>query len=1150
MPNIAIICSIERLFGPYGQLSKAAYFGMNLSAAIVGTQADVTAANKTFTVPWTWNLTGLKAWVGTSADPNQGQEVAVTLVPHDPIQRPDLITNALLNEPMQGPGAWLFHEAPESAASFDAKSWHSLLAHASTYPAPVPQSLNLALHFSIANLPAAGNLFVAPILDAGGAGNPITVIQAPSMPAAVQPTIPIVQAAAPGKIGFAKWNYVAPPAGQLPIAGYVNQIDLAEQPAKGDFIDFGNLWIKGVQQTEDWRAQLESRVAEAFDLSRAILDFAKSASLAPAAIADPFFASLHDRANAGLFFAPDGSSLARYLVDQCQAAIGDSSPSLPFVQALDTYEAALTLQDWEALLSQTIPEGPSIKIATIVALEAWWGLLADDGVLARLIYAQWQSAVKAAPQPVQDFWNKISGTLQNQVLPSIQLRKRYALATIGNLSNTAPDAAHGLWQLIATGANGIKANLTDYLVRYAKGRFGGGDASDQKRYEFFFPQKVAPIPADPTGFLTKFAGDFFQNVIQPPGSSDSQQPGQAAPMSTPAPTGITLQLDTITAVDDAADFQRKMTGAGVLMRKKGGTWRCLNVAAPYTRTVDSATGTATDAAMFPKGSVVPYRLDYHKGVRQAFVTYKNHPLVAESPAAPLAGDLQLKDDNSSAPSASLLVYKVDFTADAANPQVSNPWAILPGLFYSDDDRAYEFLPFAMTNSGAIPAELAVPESKGAQGNITPAIPSRIRDDPQTFSPANLAPIEAGYKRRVQVGALRFRDDKGQVLTEKSKLLPLPANAVPKFHDVAPQGETQPLLFLYQGGPAGGDSFIFSVRPPATDINTWDQWVGPGNREQRIRAWADYHANSPQAPVANPVVLDTGRVTFDDPAVTGLQATLSQIWPRNGTNISLPTVPFDKTGSLYQAPAIPVNCSIGAASIKPPSAAGGAIAVQVPANEVWQLSIVPLIAGAAKFEEGVLGIANDGPLAPAAFQAVIEVASPALPAAADIWGSLILPSDNTGASSFSVALKPNLSDPESPWANVRTVELLRQIWRWSGRPFSSFGNYPQNQLDPQPGGKETDAMLWEAEAFGDRDDSDHISISQQVNFASPAQGTEPPVLYTEDLSSDLRTHYYRFALRVTSRYSGILPAPQQTSQVPLVTSEGKGFTIRSEEHTSE
>ena len=104
MPNIAIICSIERLFGPYGQLSKAAYFGMNLSAAIVGTQADVTAANKTFTVPWTWNLTGLKAWVGTSADPNQGQEVAVTLVPHDPIQRPDLITNALLNEPMQGPG--------------------------------------------------------------------------------------------------------------------------------------------------------------------------------------------------------------------------------------------------------------------------------------------------------------------------------------------------------------------------------------------------------------------------------------------------------------------------------------------------------------------------------------------------------------------------------------------------------------------------------------------------------------------------------------------------------------------------------------------------------------------------------------------------------------------------------------------------------------------------------------------------------------------------------------------------------------------------------------------------------------------------------------------------------------------------------------
>jgi hypothetical protein len=1152
MPNIAIICSVERLFGSYGQLSNAAYFGMNLSAALVGQETDVTEANKVFLNPWSWNIIGLKAWVGTAADPNQGQPVVLQLVPPGQIQNRDLIIQALLSERSQGPSSYLFSEGPESP-SFETKTWHSLLAHASTYPAPVPQALNLALHFSIANLPATGNLFVAPILDVGGGDpkNPVTIEQAPAAPAAGKPAITIVPAAAAGQIGFAKWKYVDPPAGQLPMVGYVNPIDVTEQPAKGSFIDFTNLWIKGVEQTENWLPQLESRVAEAFDLARAILDFAKSASLPLTAIRDSFFAALHDRANAGLFFAPDGSCLASYLIKQCQQTLNDKGDPAPLIQALAAYEQKLVLDDWKKLLSKTIPEGPSTDLATETALENWWGLLADDRVLARLIYAQWQNASSPSPR-AQSLWNTIEGTLQNQVLPSVQLRKRYALATIGNLSypapnqTTPPDPAHELWQLIAAGGN-IPANMADLLVRYAKVRFGGGDATDQKRYELLIHPAAAPLPSDPANFLTKFANDFYNNVIKPPEAKDTQESGQAAPMSTPAPPGITLQLDTtdtLSNVKEDEDFQRRMTGAGVLMRKKGGTWRCLNMAAIYSRNG----GSSPDAPIYPTGAVVPYRLDYHNGVRQAFVTYNNHPLVAESPAAPLAGSLQLTDKqptdfDSVAASPSLLVYKIDFSGAASNPQIFSTWAVLPGLFYSGDDQAYEFLAFAMTNSGAIPAELAASETKDAQGNITPAIPWQIRSA-QSFSAANLVPIEAGYKRRVQVGALRLRDDKGQVLTETSKLLPLPDGVVPKFHDLAPSDETQPLLFLYPRGQSGTDSFQFSARPPATDLNTWDQWVGPGNQEQRIRAWADYHTNSPQAPVPNPLALDSNRVTFDDPAVTGLLANLTQRWPANGKKITLQNpVQFDHTTSLYQAPAIPVSCSIGAASLEPPASAGAPLLVQVPANEVWQLSIVPLVAGAAKFESGVLGVAQDGPLPASAFQVVIEVASPQLPSPEEIWSALQLPQSNDGATSFNVTLTPGVSDSDTPWANVRSVELLRQAWRWSGRPFAAFENFPQAQLDPTPGGTETPAMLWEAEAFGERDDSDHIAIPSQVNFVRPIQKTSPPVvLHSEDLSSDLRTHYYRFALRVTSRYSGILSASQQTSQVPLVTPSGNGFTI--------
>ena len=479
-----------------------------------------------------------------------------------------------------------------------------------------------------------------------------------------------------------------------------------------------------------------------------------------------------------------------------------------------------------------------------------------------------------------------------------------------------------------------------------------------------------------------------------------------------------------------------MSGVGVLMRRANKPWRCLNIAAVYT--VDPDTGTQP---VFAGGIVAPYRLNYHNGVRQAFVTYDAHPLVAQSPATNLAGDLQLADGGTGDPQHPIFLYKTDFTGTADAPLVFNDWARLPGLYYSPD-LDFQFLPFVVTNSGAIPAEVAVAET-----DTTLAVPYMIRAQKDFVAGAGLPVASTTYKRRVQPGPLRLRDPKGNPLAKDSKLLPLPSGVFPKYHDL-PEDSGTPLLFLYASENASTSGYSFTVKRPSTGLNNFDRWVGLDPNlsiENRAQIWAAFHEQAPQAPVPTPTNFgEIDNLALDDPAISGFSVKLTPLSSAGKTEPDAQNVLFNRS-IASAAPAIPVNCSIAAGNTASLDTAGGtAVTVTVPANEVWKLVLTPIVEGVNRFETGIL---TSPP--PNVFALVIEAAGTALPTPQAVWDALEIGLPDDLARTIRITLQPKNFTPGDAWSNVKKVEVLRQAWLWSGRPFNQRFQFDNRaDLDPR------------------------------------------------------------------------------------------------------
>jgi hypothetical protein len=534
-----------------------------------------------------------------------------------------------------------------------------------------------------------------------------------------------------------------------------------------------------------------------------------------------FLASLRDLADVGLRKPPDAESLFDYLMSRAKASV--EAKEL-MGKALKEYEDNLTLIDWRLLIGKTLPEiasttamraadsladvssasaanaeRPFFQLADELAeLEHIQSAFADHVSLQKLFIAQWDAAVytfknqlikqqeaiindasrsvidhqtaeesksKALEDKknLEDFWLRCRSTITEQTLPVIELRRRQAAGNIGDG-----------WMRIVARPNGADSELflrdtfPNEFLHYFNSRFAEVSITPDAYLKY---QPRANFPNAPrlhqevARHLNDFAVRFVKEHVLP-GTVANADEGEDSP--TEVPHSLTLQVDRIDALstEDLEDFLRRIAGIGVLMRQKAGEtygdWRCLNMAKAGIK-LSASTETYRDVLSV---ALVPHRLSYINQLRRTFVSYNNHPLIAETPLAKIP-DLTLapareedRREEDSEEFGSLLKYEL-VEQTAASP--AKQWARLPGLKFG---QTYQIASFAIGNSSVLPKEM------------TANHPAKMRDLPL---PDRAVPLDSiytvRYLRRVRIGKIRFPK------TDKLILPAIPENVLPLSHDL-------------------------------------------------------------------------------------------------------------------------------------------------------------------------------------------------------------------------------------------------------------------------------------------------------------------------------------------------------------------------------
>lgn len=893
--------------------------------------------------------------------------------------------------------------------------WPSLLGHLSTSVAPVPHAMQLTRFFKITS--PGTKIHVAPIFKAGS-------------------TTYTPDATKPGN----EWPYDAANVKAV-------QPGTAVKLPDGSMIDLGSQWIKAEIAGEEWRSSLEQRIAALFDLGQLLIDVARGAASPlqdkhAAAFRDAVLRSLYDLAGTGARPRPD----QRTLVDDVKA--GDAAS---VTKALLDYEATVDLAKWRSLLalnlgssSEQLPALDSSKLAEVAtALDALQSALADDATLAKIVRAQWVEALEGRADRAEVL------ARFDAALPDIRLRDRLALSNLGRFWMKIRE--------IAVTANDDRVAIRENTI---------------SQLNAWYDSRIVPNNLPDAEIRAKLKSIATSSI------DEALKIGAIEPGKTPHP--VTVQLDRLFDVADEEDFARRIAGAGVLMRRKGGDWRCLNMAAVHERLpVKIGEPLPEPGDEVVPQAVVPYRMQFINDVRQAFVSYNNHPIVARSKAEGLRGPLLLKPTTHEAAS-SKLQYEPAL-ADKADAKTH--WNFLPALAFGDE---YEVLPFAIGNSGALPALLA---EKGKPVSLVTSTDfgTKLAADGSVSALVQ----KFTYKRRVPVGMPRFA---------KETLPAIPETVVPLARDsgVAPDVA---LLLL-----SGDRDETFTVLPPACDINTWDRWVGraaddtEAMRLKRRAVWAEVHRQLP----SNPAQIQTRDVSINDPAVEKLRFTLStggskEVTPEPLANVGLQSV---------QAKPIPVVCRRVASGNPEIKAHNGGVLITMPRGKFATLTIQPVLhAGTAgRFEVPI----------DAKLEIAVEAVSELMPSEEELWRALTVTPKAGGK------LEVKLRKGSDAFHFIKGVEVFRQLWRWDGRPIDPF---PFDKVTAAPLDDNADVRRWEAIAFADRRDSDAMVLPAAVNFAvkttTATITTEERLLHTEDRSNDPRAHYLRFGVRVRSRYAGII-----------------------------
>lgn len=744
------------------------------------------------------------------------------------------------------------------------------------------------------------------------------------------------------------------------------------------------------------------------------------------------------------------------------------------------------------------------------------------------------------------FWDRFATQLEETILPPIQLRQRLAAGNIGRIWSELISIKHSQGDEFGQLAGNLKQKLKDYF----DGRIIGSTAN----YDDYVKLPPDVSATAPIINLIKASFDPFVEAFTPlllPVLNNPTDEGDSTP--TEVSYGVTVQVDRLAKFaegnsEDAQDFLRRIAGIGLLMRQsQNGSsqplpWRCLNMAELHAD---------EEMKLVYAKSLVPYRMSYQNDLRQALVTYNDHPLIAKSPAADLSEGVEFRpeiDDGD--------VARIEYAPAHKN----SDWAKLPPLKFG---QTYDLAAFVIGNSGAVPKELSnghPAKLLDSTADLTADLSSYIR--------------RVKYLRRVRVGKPRFgtvpqgaiefppipdqvEPMAGELRLNSSSVsgVPLPdpsqdmtfdKNQKPVLNSGA---QNLPLLLLpYQNGSTLAEEFVFGLRKPATDLVTWNRWLAKDQdsdtdpnkpvAEKRLQVWADYHRKAPKSP--DPADQTGEDITLDDPAAAGFfVAELAPMRARALTqpqtaivNIPAPTA-SDGVG-LAQSPAITVRCHRGELSGISSRLGSNELNVTVGKGEVVELRVyVPVRAQwfdndklrrfhqlATPPEGEWKKFENDYYLF-SPLRIILEGASDDLPTATELWNA-IRP-ELLGAR-LAVHFDRGASQANNKFDYIATVDLHRQLWRWQGRPLKEFPALMTaqqasiNKLPTSSDSSATNALLWDAEGFGDRGDDDFMLTSTALNLKDSS-----PILFEDDRTQDQRALYYRFAVRAYSRYRGLLQA---------------------------
>jgi len=1209
MPTIAIICSIDEIV-PYSlgdQPNNLRHFSLNLSVSFTNDSAGGVPASPNVFMPWRWTLNRLKflASTGAAGTAPAGTPAVPVIVNPVPLPVPAAVQGTLEARfadpnPPDPPNPRYYcwsdqpgGQAPAGAPAPPLENWSRVLAHASTWPAPVPPALNLSFHFTIPsdqlNAPAQ-RLFAAPEFTVDGVTYTLQ-----NLPAA----------AASGHSAFA-WTYAtaggpAPQPGDPVYQAFQQEYVLQPLPSAaavanpGPFFDFNTYWIAPAPganpapeavASEDWRSNLESKATDAFDLVQRVLvvlrtDQTNATTLLdgvdPTIVWKALVAALRDNADFGLRYAPDGLNTLRFVLQR---------PSVVKVRKLSESDFAIlesalanavppppqTFSDYwnsklKAVTGVDVTRAPKDTMSVLNAADSLQRAVASTGVLASLLYQQWDDFLKASPA-AKTLWGFISQAVRDELTTLSTSRTLRSRMLQANLGGDGPDIAvwKALTDLSLAVSGGytveiaqIMTNLEMLIPAWFRKRFGLPPVDPP--HESLFAGRQPAVVGWTVDLSAKLHDDAatFQDLLF---HNSVQQPTRGS-------HPIIVQIgDTADPEDNSAtplsDLSRRIAGVGLLVREKphngnNPLWTCANIANLHS---DVNPG----GGLIANNAIAPLRQKKRNNLKQPVLAYSGGSLVAQADTNPASDAFPARDafadqnpnttslfrysndTDNTVPTVTVNGNQLSIAAyNAPTGTVVDDWQRVPSL---KTGRSYQLLPFMVGNNGALPFKLL------AAGNPTVGNPGALVT-PQGFDATGLDAFirTIKYARRVAVGPARIGNDG----PAQGQLPPIPSTVVPLVRDFQPAAgtSTTPLLLLWNTPANDYSSFTFTLRPPACDRDTFEHWVAGLDDlpPDPVPAHSKFFRNTLIA-VATAQTLFAAKtlndpsapdLSIDDPAVTAFTLTLTQIYPppAAGTQpLKVPSIgmfspkplasPLDASSAqslmtCVQDSGIPIKCSIlpggpgtGPAALNPDGS------VVIPEGQIWSLSVAPVIPlQSANFE----GLALTTP--PATFDLLIEAATTGAFApgadtstfAAELFNNLALAVDSKR--SLTATIQPA---QHTNWDLIHNIDIRKQAWRWMGRPLGALpAEWTNHQsgpaLDAAPVLEPMNSRMWEIASFAERDDEDCAITQRACNFTALAAAN----LDTSDLSADTRAQYYRFGIDAHSRYEGLpglLLAPVQ------------------------